>query len=485
VFTFNEERLGYLLNKLKLELDKKIDKDKYIKELVKNDAGAFEIVADDKDPFDAASMIKVSDAKALVPELEEGDKANAVFADKQLSEAVFTDKEKEALKEIIENGGSGDVKFEVMSENEFAFAEGAGSLNKDVVYIVAPNDDPDNPDDDANKIIRIYDHDNMIFKADIVGNLESDVADVPLSANQGKVLKEEYLDNMKHVYLTEAEYVALMQVTVDDAAGAFEVVENIANADAEISINDDIIVWNNKALEEAGGVLIAVGNKVNVVDDREDDVAYHITDADELYGLTDEQMDQLKKAYEHTFVDLDSMYASKKEIYDAKRNKNGQSFASLAERLFNLDTLMETLLIDTTFFDMRNLEESIEAYGVHVNFEEQEFNRILKAKDMQQADFNRAFPWAGIRRCNMKDGAVVCYEDEPIYAEDGSNGDVMVEIPKFYYCMVPVRLEASDADEADQQIAEAKWMIAPRHVEGFKVHPAFIRNGQEVEHIYI
>ena len=48
-------------------------------------------------------------------------------------------------------------------------------------------------------------------------------------------------------------------------------------------------------------------------------------------------------------------------------------------------------------------------------------------------DFDSKFPWSHIRRCNLSnDGQVLAYEGEPGYAADGSNGQVMVEIPKFY-----------------------------------------------------
>jgi hypothetical protein len=167
---------------------------------------------------------------------------------------------------------------------------------------------------------------------------------------------------MKHIYLTEAEYIALMKVNVGDAAGALSVVESVADESIEIAIDDDIIVWNNKALEEAGGTLIAVGNKVTITDDREDDVVYHITDAEELYGLTEEQLDHLKIAYEHTFIDLDSKYANLGEVARARADANGNSFASLADRLLAIDNIIDTLLLSMTAVqtNLDDIQEGLE-----------------------------------------------------------------------------------------------------------------------------
>ena len=51
------------------------------------------------------------------------------------------------------------------------------------------------------------------------------------------------------------------------------------------------------------------------------------------------------------------------------------------------------------------------------------------------SDFDRVYPWSQIRRCNVRfdsDSLVIVYDNEPGFALDGSNGDVMVRIPKFY-----------------------------------------------------
>jgi hypothetical protein len=53
----------------------------------------------------------------------------------------------------------------------------------------------------------------------------------------------------------------------------------------------------------------------------------------------------------------------------------------------------------------------------------------------------------------------------------GADGQVMVEIPKFYY-----RISRSGT--------ETTWEISPAPLSGFTVHPAFIKDGVEVSHRY-
>lgn len=50
-------------------------------------------------------------------------------------------------------------------------------------------------------------------------------------------------------------------------------------------------------------------------------------------------------------------------------------------------------------------------------------------------DFDNCYPWSDIRRCNVDaaTGQVLAYYGETGYASDGSNGEVMVKIPEFWW----------------------------------------------------
>ena len=92
------------------------------------------------------------------------------------------------------------------------------------------------------------------------------------------------------------------------------------------------------------------------------------------------------------------------------------------------------------------------------------------------SDFDTAFPYSDIQRCNVADnGTVNAYYGDPSYATDGSNGQVMVEIPKFYY--------KTELDETGDKLF--KWWISDVNLTGYEVHPAFVRAGVEKDYIYI
>lgn len=81
--------------------------------------------------------------------------------------------------------------------------------------------------------------------------------------------------------------------------------------------------------------------------------------------------------------------------------------------------------------------------GVEVDFVNKKFKRLAGAINKTPgADFDSINAFGGRKRCILTDdGVVLAYYGEPGYVENGSNGQVMVEQPKFYYKVVPLELE--------------------------------------------
>lgn len=133
-------------------------------------------------------------------------------------------------------------------------------------------------------------------------------------------------------------------------------------------------------------------------------------------------------------------------------------------------------------------------YGLCADFENYTFTRLAGAVGKTGgADFSSTAPWSGMRRCVLADnGTVVAYYGEQGYVEDGTAGQVMVEIPKFYYRVVPLKLEkqtpesATDTNRLGYHLLKANYYISPVQYEGFKLHPVFFNAaGQEVDKVYM
>ena len=90
-------------------------------------------------------------------------------------------------------------------------------------------------------------------------------------------------------------------------------------------------------------------------------------------------------------------------------------------------------------------------------------------------DFNNHEVWGNITRVNLApDGTLNARYGDGDYASDGSNGEVMVEIPAFYV----------KGEQLTPQVY--RWWISRVPLTGFEIHPAFLqRDGRPKAYIYI
>lgn len=125
-------------------------------------------------------------------------------------------------------------------------------------------------------------------------------------------------------------------------------------------------------------------------------------------------------------------------------------------------------------------------YGLEADFEKNRFTRLAGAVGKSAgADFDSVRAYGGRRRCNLSDsGEVLAYYGDENFKADGSNGQVMVEQPRFYYKVIPLKTEKIEGTDG-YHLRKARYYISDTPKAGFKVHPAFVRNGVEVDRIYL
>ena len=124
--------------------------------------------------------------------------------------------------------------------------------------------------------------------------------------------------------------------------------------------------------------------------------------------------------------------------------------------------------------------------GLCVDYENKTFKRLAGAVNLSQgADFNKFTMYGGRRRCNvLDDGTITAYYGDEGYVEDGSNGQVMVFQPAFYYKVVPLKLEKNSDSGIGYHLRKANYYVSSKPKTGFKLHPAFYdENGNEIDYI--
>lgn len=125
-------------------------------------------------------------------------------------------------------------------------------------------------------------------------------------------------------------------------------------------------------------------------------------------------------------------------------------------------------------------------HGVIVDMANNKVDRksLLINKD-EKLNFDTIFPWSGMKRCTVNDeGNVTSWYGDSNFVEDGSIGQVMVHIPKFYYKVTPLSLSNNTNGEG-LQAEKISYEISGVKRDGFKLHPAFIRDFKEIDSLYV
>lgn len=165
--------------------------------------------------------------------------------------------------------------------------------------------------------------------------------------------------------------------------------------------------------------------------------------------------------------------------------------ANAAEHISDLDVRLENA------DEILTGVEDIKAYlgyddehivGLQADFRNKTFKRLAGAYGLNAGTDFDAFPmFGGRRRCNVAaDGTINAYYGDEGYTEDGTNGQVMVYQPAFYYKVVPLELEKNTVSGIGNHLRKANYYVSSKPVFGFKRHPLFYdEQGNPVEYVLL
>lgn len=113
-----------------------------------------------------------------------------------------------------------------------------------------------------------------------------------------------------------------------------------------------------------------------------------------------------------------------------------------------------------------DIDSDLKVLGLDADFENNSYTKIGGCVDKETI-------FGSIGRVNLSDdGKVLARYGDDNYKEDGSNGQVMVEIPRIYYMVEPIKLGTADC-VAGQSLMHGKYYISLEPRPGMKLHPAF------------
>ncbi len=124
-----------------------------------------------------------------------------------------------------------------------------------------------------------------------------------------------------------------------------------------------------------------------------------------------------------------------------------------------------------------------DAVGIEIDYDNKTVKRTQQAASKEMgSDFDAYSMYGGRMRCNVADnGTINAFYGDPGYTEDGSNGQVMIYQPKFYYQRIPITTENN---KVGKTIIRDSIMISNTLQNGFKLHPIFkSADGQELDYV--
>ena len=126
---------------------------------------------------------------------------------------------------------------------------------------------------------------------------------------------------------------------------------------------------------------------------------------------------------------------------------------------------------------------SSDSLGIIIDYENKTVTRTGVAEAlMPGADFDEYSMYGGRKRCNVNaNGQITAWYGDANYKEDGSNGDVMVYQPKFYYKRTINKVANGIVGKI---VRKETLLISETPATGFKLHPRFKdASGQELQYI--
>lgn len=234
--------------------------------------------------------------------------------------------------------------------------------------------------------------------------------------------------------------------------------------------------------EQVRGSIINALNKVN--------------DDNNSYAVIKASIEATKTAVDNTVTQFNQTAEDATEAVQAQQASSVQAVNAAADaKITTMNGIVdeaEQVVADVTE-ELGDIKEYLgytpdDVVGIQVDFANKTFKRLGGAEGKTKGTDFDVFPMFGGRKrcCVSNDGTILAYYGDDGYSEDGSNGQVMVYQPKFYYRVVPLKLEKNSVSGLGYHIRKANYYVTDKPQTGFKIHPVFIDgNRNEVDYVLL
>ena len=184
-------------------------------------------------------------------------------------------------------------------------------------------------------------------------------------------------------------------------------------------------------------------------------------------------------------TNLETSTGTAQAVYQSLQAENSSASSNLEElrgENFNSQEILSGVADLRAYLGLYDSD----VVGVQVDYKNKTYKRLGAASGLNGgSDFDQFPMFGGRKRCNVaNDGTINAWYGDSTYKEDGSNGQVMVYQPAFWYLVAPVEYEKQSTG-VGYHLRKANYYVSGKARAGFRLHPAFFdASGNEVDHIF-
>lgn len=359
-------------------------------------------------------------------------------------------------------------------------------------------------------------HEEVKENANRAANAASSASSASSSASSSQQAAKQSEQNINNIVSTFDSHVESKTTEIDTAANAAKqkavsAVEAQANASVQKVENSTSSYITDQKVTAEKEINNYTSSKITEIDTAANAVKKSLNETITNANTAKSALDASVKTSDTSKTDLDKSIQSssvKKTELDGSITKANQAKTDLDNSTSTSNNVLQSLQSENSSA-ASNIEElksenfnsqeilsgvaDLRAYlgltaddivGLQVDYKNKTFKRLAGAANLTPgSDFDKFSMYGGRRKCNVADdGTINAWYGDNNYTEDGSNGQVMVYQPKFYYLVCPVEYDPIDTG-IGYHLRKANYYVCEKPRAGFRLHPAFYdASGKEIDY---
>ena len=277
------------------------------------------------------------------------------------------------------------------------------------------------------------------------------------------------IENSTSSYITDQKVTAEKEINNYTSSKITEI-DTAANA-AKKSLNETIT--------NANTAKSALDASVKTSDTSKTDLDKSIQSS----SVKKTELDESITKANQTKTDLDNSTSTSNNVLQSLQSENSSAASNIEElksENFNSQEILSGVADLRAYLGLT----ADDIVGIQVDYKNKTFKRLAGAANLTPgSDFDKFSMYGGRRKCNVADdGTINAWYGDNNYTEDGSNGQVMVYQPKFYYLVCPVEYDPIDTG-IGYHLRKANYYVCEKPRAGFRLHPAFYdASGKEIDY---